>query len=163
MPVMRNDPEHRAQRVESEMTDRRTPGEHSVAFEVQRQIHRIQAVIQQPATPQTREGRINGRDVVPDVMSNDHAVAQILEKPGQRGGLLDPTPGLIPCDAVNGYGFSVVLNPNQRRERVIEQDLAVEHSDRSDRDQPIDSRVETRRLGIEHDEADPIDRLVGAP
>ena len=83
MPVVRNHTEHVAECVERERTDWRAPGERAVAFEVQGQIHRVEASILGVKTPSALVARIERPDVVPDVVSDDHAVPHIVEKPDQ--------------------------------------------------------------------------------
>ena len=86
-----------AQRVEREVTDGRTSGERAIALEVQRQIHRVQAAVQQPRAPVPLAGRVERRDVVADVMADDHAVAQIVEKRASASGSVDARSGSRPA------------------------------------------------------------------
>ena len=57
---------------------------------------------------------------------------------------------------MDSHRFGVAIDPNQHRKGVVEQDLAVEYGNRSDRDQSIDRRVEPCRLRVQDDEPDAV-------
>ena len=89
MAIVRNHSKHLAERIERELADWRAAGERAVTLEVQREIHRVQAPVQQRHVPVARACRVERRDVVADVMSDDHAVLQVVEKAFERLGFLD--------------------------------------------------------------------------
>jgi hypothetical protein len=114
--IVRDHAEQGAQRVEREMTDGWTSGERAITLQVQRQIHRVQASVHQPHAPMPLTGRVDRRDVVADVMTDDHAVAEILQKPRERLWLREAPLRLIPRDTVHSDRFGVAIDMEQRRE-----------------------------------------------
>ena len=142
--IVRNDAEHLAQGIEREMPDRRAPGERAVALEVQREIHRVEASVHELEAPVPAVGGIEGRDVVADVMTDDHAVTQIVEEQLERLRFVHPLPALVARDAVDGHGFGVALHLDQSAERILEDDLTVDHRDRADRDDAVRRRSSAR-------------------
>ena len=92
--VVRDDVEHLAERVERVLADGRPPGEGAIALEVQRQVHRVEAAIHRRDGPAALVTGVERRDVVADVVPDDHAVAQVVEKARQRLFLVNPRRGL---------------------------------------------------------------------
>ena len=86
----------------------------------------------------------------------------VVEKALESFRLLDPAAALVARHAVDGHGGGVLVDPEQRVETVVEQDLACTHGDGADGDEAIGARIQARRLGVEHNEANLIDgRVVG--
>ena len=97
------------------------------------------------------------------MVTHDDAVTQIVEEQFERLRFLHPLPALIAGHAMHGDRFGIALHLEQGRERVLEDDLAVDHGHRADRDDAVRRRVQPGGLGVEHDEAHAIDRRVIAP
>ena len=91
--IVRDHVEHLAQCVQREVPNRRASCEGAVLLEMQSQIHRVDAAVQQTHPPVTLVGRIEGGDVVTDVVADDDPVAQVVEKPFQRLRFLDARRG----------------------------------------------------------------------
>ena len=112
-----------AQRVQREMANRRAAGERAVSFEVQREIHRVEASIHRAKAPAALVAGVERSDVVTDVVSDDHAVPQVVEKARQRLLFLQPPASLVACDAVHRHGARVFGDGQQRVEGVLQHDL----------------------------------------
>ena len=98
--VVRNHIEHLAQRVEGEMANRRASGEGTVSFEVQREIHRVEASIHRAKPPAALVAGVERSDVVTDVMSDDHAIAQVVEESRELASSSSPpraSSRVMPC------------------------------------------------------------------
>ena len=80
MTIVGHDAEHLAERVQGEVADGGPAGEGPGTFEVEGEVHRIEAAVQQRQGPMTAAGRIHGRDVVADVVPDDDPVLQVVEK-----------------------------------------------------------------------------------
>ena len=104
---------------------------------MERQVHSVEAAIQEREAPVTAQGGVKGGDIVADVMPDDHPVTEIVEKLLQRFGLVDPLPALVSSHAVHGDRFRVPLHAQQRIERILQQDFAIDHGNGSDRDDPV--------------------------
>src|SRR6187200_1782804 len=161
--IVRDHVEHLAQCVQREVPNRGAPCEGAVLFEMQSQIHRVDAAVQQMHSPVTLAGRIEGGDVVTDVMAHDDPVADVVEKPFQCLRFLDAAAAFVARHAVHRNRARVLVNSEQRVEGVVEPDLTGAYGDGSDRDQPIVARIQAGRFGVEHDEANLIDRSVIGP
>ena len=114
-------------------------------------------------TPSALVARIERPDVVPDVVSDDHAVPHIVEKPDQRLLFLHPSASLVARDAVHGDGARVLGHFQEHVEGVLEHDLVRADGDGADRDEAIGLRIQSGRLGVEHDETHLIDRRLIGP
>src|SRR5688572_26043102 len=133
VPVVRDDVEHAAQGIEREVPDWRAPRECTIPLEVQGEIHRVEAPVQQLQAPVPAVRNVERRDVVTDVMADDHPVAQVVEEQRERLRFLHPLPALVAGDAVHGDGFGVALHPDQCTERILDDDLTVHHRHRTNR------------------------------
>src|SRR5262245_29613604 len=78
--IVRNDGKQLTQGIQGEVSNRWTAGKGAVALEMQCQIHRVEASVRQLEAPVAAIRGIEGCDVVADVVTNDHAVAEILEE-----------------------------------------------------------------------------------
>ena len=107
-----------------------------------------------------RVSRVERRDVVADVVADDHAVAQVVEKGLECLRFLDAFLALVTRDAVHRDGRCVLGQPDERMEGVLDQDVSVDHRDRTDGDQAVGARIQAGRFRIEHDEARLSDRSV---
>ena len=112
--------EHVAQRVQRELANRRTAGECAVSFEVQREIHRVEASIHRAKAPSALVAGVERADVVTDMVSDDHAVPQVVEKARQRLLFLQPAASLVARDAVHRHGARVLSDCQQRVEGVLQ-------------------------------------------
>jgi len=163
MAAVRDDTEHLAQRVEREPANRRAPRERTIPLEVQRQVHRVEVAIGQRDVPVTPVAGVERRDVMADVVSDDDAIAKIVEEPGERLGLSQPTAALVSRHTVDSHRFRVALELEQRRVRIVQQDFPVLDSHRANRHDAVGLRVESGRFRIEHDETNRLDRRVVGP
>ena len=111
--IVGHDAEHLAERVQREVANGGPAGEGPVTFEVEGEVHRIEAAVQQRQIPMTAAGRIHGRDVVADVVPDDDPVLQVVEKTLKRGRLVQPVDGLVACHAVHGHRGRVLGNLEQ--------------------------------------------------
>ena len=137
-------------------------GERAVLLQMQSQVHGVEAAVQEPHAEVPLVAGIERRDVVADMVAHDHAIAEVPEETFERLPLVDPAAALVPRHAMHGDGAGVV-DLNQRRELILEHDFAGLHGHRTDGDDRIDLRVEPRRLRVEDDEADLVDRGVIGP
>ena len=107
---------------------------------------------------------VERRDVVADVVPDDHAVPQVVEKARQRLLFLDARRGLssrvMPCTVTALVFFATFSSASKESSSRISPPL---HGDGADRDDAIGARIEPGGLGIEHDEPHLIDRRVVGP
>ncbi len=97
-----------------------------------------------------------------DVMADDDTVTEVVEERLERLRLLHALLALVASDAMDGHGFGVALHLEQGAERILEDDLAIDHGDRPDRDDAVRGGVQPRGLGIEHHETHAIEwRVIG--
>ena len=54
---------------------------------------------------------------------DDDAVPEVVEKLLDRDGLVDAAQALIACHAMDGHGFSVAIDLDQRVEGVLDDDF----------------------------------------
>ena len=90
MAIVRNNAKQLAQGIQREVANRRTTGESAIPLEVECQIHRVQASVCQLEAPVAAICGIECCDVVADVVTNDHAVAEVLEELFERLRLSTP-------------------------------------------------------------------------
>ena len=86
---------------------------------VQRQVHRVEAAIEQRHAPVPLVAGVERRDVMADVVSDDDAVAEIVEEPFERLGFSMPAAALVARDTVDRHRLRVALDLEQRRGRIV--------------------------------------------
>ena len=92
------------------------PAKRAVALEVQREVHRVEAAVEQRRAPVPFVGGVERPHVVADVVADDHAVLQVVEEPLQRGRLVHPVAALVARHAVHGDRARVLGSTLSRAE-----------------------------------------------
>ena len=80
-----------------------------------------------------------------------------VEKRFERLRFFDAFQTLVARDPVHRHGWRVLRHLEQRVERIVEHDFAVEYGDGADGDDAIGAWIQSGRLGVEHDEAHLVD------
>ena len=106
--IVRDDAESLAQTIQREVSDRRLARKCSVPLQEQRQIHGIQTPVEHLNAPMALVARVEGGDVMADVMAHNHPVAQILKKSLEGSGFFDALAAGIAGHAVDGHRRRVV-------------------------------------------------------
>src|SRR6476620_6535630 len=98
MAAVRDYTEHVAEGVKGEATDPGPPGKRPACLEMQGEIHRVEASIEQLEAPLPLVGGVERSDVMTDMVADDHAVPEILEKKFQRARFLHSLEALVAGD-----------------------------------------------------------------
>ncbi len=85
-------------------------------LKMQRQIHCVQKSVPQVEAEVSLTGNIQHGDIVTDVMSDNHAVTQIIKKCFDGFGLIESLTRFFTRDTVHGHRRAVVSNLHHRFE-----------------------------------------------